>query len=135
LAPISIDLRQRGKPVHNGHLNVEQNHIGLDVLKQIEQLHAVFGLGNHLYVLAAGEGRFHAGTKQGVIIGDGDFNGGSFWIFHENKWLVDVRLNNSAKWQKSSERETVVVRKFFWQKIRLALSATARKSCNCFPAR
>ena len=43
-----FNLRQRGDAIHDGHLNVQQDHIHGYVLNKVEQVHAVVGLCNDL---------------------------------------------------------------------------------------
>lgn len=68
------DLRQGGDAVHDGHLDVQEDHVGLHVLEEVEQLHAVVGLSDQFDVLFDGKRRFDAGPEEGVVIGDDYFD-------------------------------------------------------------
>ena len=69
------DLRQGGNPVHDGHLDIQEDHVRLHMFQEIEQLHAVVGFCNQLHVLFNGQGGFYAGPEQGMVVCDDYFNG------------------------------------------------------------
>lgn len=69
-----LDLREGSQAIHDGHLDIQQNDVGLNVFQEIEELHAVLGFGYHLNVFSAGKRGFHSGTEQRVVVSNSNFD-------------------------------------------------------------
>ena len=65
---------------HNGHGQIEQNQIGLELLGFLDGLHAVRGLATDVI----GSTALYVGLKQianvGIIVADEDFADGGNWL-------------------------------------------------------
>jgi hypothetical protein len=61
---------RRGRPVHPGHGEVGEHHVGERPIDHREQLPPVAGLPDHLDLLRAGQRGEQPEAEHGVVVGD-----------------------------------------------------------------
>ena len=68
------DAAHRLEPVEFGHADVDDDHIGIHLVNEIEQLLPVAGLRNHIDLVGVLEDEAESPADHGVVIGEDNPN-------------------------------------------------------------